>query len=65
MNTRSVAASVMDGQAWEEFCDTLKHAGALILSKRSPRSPLDRAEGFRYLSRLTRLALEKFVEHND
>ena len=61
MNPRSAAESVMDGTAWAEFCDTLKHAGALILSERSPKSPLDRAEGFRFLSRLTRLALEKFV----
>ncbi|MBP1685955.1 MAG: hypothetical protein H6Q33_2098 [Deltaproteobacteria bacterium] len=65
MDTRSAAASVMDGTAWEQFCDTLKHAGKLILADRSPTSPLDRAEGFRYLSRLARLALEKFVEHND
>jgi len=55
----------MDGTAWEQFCDTVKSAGAVILRERSPKNGLDRAEGFRYLSRLTRLALEKFVEHND
>jgi hypothetical protein len=61
MHTSSAAERVMDGTAWEAFCDTLKNAGALILSECSPKSPLDRAEGFRFLSRLTRLALEKFV----
>lgn len=56
---------VLDGAAWAEFCDGLKRAGGVILRESSPGGPLDRAEGFRYLSRLTRLALEKFVEHAD
>jgi len=65
MSAGSAADRIMDGTAWEEFCDTLKSAGAVILRERSPKNGLDRAEGYRYLSRLTRLALEKFVEHND
>ena len=56
---------VLSGTAWEEFCDTLKSAGAVIQRERSPRNELDQAEGYRYLSRLARLALEKFVEHAD
>jgi hypothetical protein len=56
---------VADGTAWREFCRTLERTGEVILRDRSPRDPLDRAEGFRYLSRLTRLALEKFVENAD
>ncbi|MFN8544433.1 MAG: DUF1214 domain-containing protein [Candidatus Binatia bacterium] len=55
----------MSGAAWAEFCDTLKRAGAVIEREGSPGDPLDRAEGYRYLSRLARLALEKFVEHAD
>ncbi len=56
---------VLDGSAWREFCDTLASAGDVILRDASPDAPLDRAEGFRYLSRLARLGLEKFVEHAD
>ncbi len=56
---------IMNGRAWEEFCDLLKSAGAVVLRERSPQDVFDRAEGYRYLSRLVRLALEKFVEHND
>jgi len=56
---------VMSGKAWESFCDTLKAAGQTILAEGQPDSPLDRAEGFRYLSRLTRAALESFVEYAD
>jgi len=59
------AARVMSGQAWEDFCDQLKSAGQTILAENAPDTPLDRAEGFRYLSRLTRAALENFVEHAD
>jgi hypothetical protein len=56
---------VASGAAWEEFCDALKSAGAVVQRERSPTDPFDRAEGYRYLSRLARLALEKFVEHAD
>jgi len=43
----------------------LKSAGDVILAPDAPTSPYDRAEGFRYLSRLTRAALETFVENAD
>ncbi len=56
---------VLDGTSWEDFCEALKRAGAVIQRPASPADGLDRAEGYRYLSRLARLALEKFVEHSD
>jgi hypothetical protein len=56
---------VMTGRSWAEFCDTLKAAGQVIIAEGSPDDPLDRAEGFRYLSRLTRAALENFLEFAD
>jgi hypothetical protein len=68
MSEESEAAGrerLMTGESWETFCDTLKSAGKTILAEGQPTSPLDRAEGFRYLSRLTRAALETFVEFAD
>jgi hypothetical protein len=65
MDERETARRVHDGEAWRAFCAALTAAGDVILRDASPDDPLDRAEGFRYLSRLTRLALEKFVEHAD
>lgn len=56
---------VLDGRAWSELCDALKDAGNIVLGADQPSDPLTRAEGFRYLSRLTRAALQTFVEHND
>lgn len=56
---------VMDGTTWAEFCDALKKAGDVLLDPRAPSNPFDRAEGLRYLTRLTRAALETFVEDAD
>lgn len=53
----------IDGRSWAEFCDRLRDAGDAIL--RGPADPLTRAEGFRYVSRVTRAALETFVEYSD
>jgi len=56
---------IVSGKAWEEFCDTLKSAGASLMFPGTPADPFDQAEGVRYLSRLTRAGLEAFVEYND
>jgi hypothetical protein len=65
MHDDSAARRIRDGSIWDEFCDTLKRAGEVVRRERSPQDLLDQAEGYRYLSRLVRLALEKFVEHDD
>ena len=65
MTNDEIAKRLAEGSLWEEFCDTLKSAGEVVLRDKSPHAAFDRAEGYRYLTRLTRLALEKFVEHND
>src|SRR3990172_1442173 len=56
---------MLDGTTWAEFCDTLRAAGAVVLGPDTPDDAFDRAEGFRYLSRLLRSALESFVENSD
>jgi hypothetical protein len=56
---------VMDGQSWAEFCDRLKAAGSIVLAADAPATQIDRAEGWRYLSRLTRLGREMMLEHAD
>ena len=57
--------AVTSGKAWRDFCDELKSAGDIILADDAPDDPHLRAEGFRYLSRLTKLALEQYVEATD
>jgi hypothetical protein len=56
---------VVDGTTWDEFCDLLKAAGQVLQRPGTPDDPFTRAEGVRYLTRLTRAALQTFVEHND
>jgi hypothetical protein len=58
-------ARVESGEAWDEFCDTLKAAKQFILRPEAPDTTLDRAEGFRHLTRLTRIALEQMLEGAD
>jgi hypothetical protein len=59
-------ARVMDGRSWDDFCDALKKAGHdIVLAPTAPTNPIDRAEGWRYLARLTRGALESFLEAAD
>ena len=59
-------ARVMDGRSWDDFCDALKKAGHdIVLSATAPANPMDRAEGWRYLARLTRGAFESFLEAAD
>lgn len=56
---------VVSGQAWDEFCDQLKLAGATLHSQGTPQDAFNQAEGLRYLTRLTRAGLEAFVEYSD
>ena len=58
-----ITQKVIDGTAWREFCDLLIDAGEAILGEGNPADPLDRAEGFRMLTRLLRCALESKLEY--
>ncbi|MGH3878753.1 MAG: DUF1214 domain-containing protein [Actinophytocola sp.] len=55
----------MDPSAWSEFCRALEKAGEVILRPAAPDTPLDRAEGYRYLTRLLREMLYTTVENAD
>ena len=56
--------SVLDGSAWTNSFSALERAGSVVL-EHSANDPLERAKGLRYLSRLTRLCLERYVEYAD
>jgi hypothetical protein len=58
-------ARVLNGQSWADFCDALKAAGQVVLRPETPVTEIDRAEGWRYLSRLTRIGLEMMLECAD
>jgi len=61
----AAAERVVSGKAWDEYCDTLKAAGAALSFPGAPQDPFNQAEGYRYLSRLARGGLMAFVEYAD
>ena len=54
-----------NAQAWDSFCDRLKELGQVLRRPETPTGTLDRAEGLRYLARLTRLGLDLCFEYAD
>jgi hypothetical protein len=71
LNLRGITSSdihtrrIITGKSWEEFCDRLKTAGAALVYSGAPMDSFQQAEGIRYLTRLTRAALEAYVEYGD
>ena len=43
------AAALTSGEAWDRFCDGLRHAGRAVLRSEDATSDSDLAEGFQYL----------------
>lgn len=58
-------AGVSLAPVWRAFCDKLATAGEVLLRPETPKRSLDQAEGLRYLSRLTRTALNMEVDSSD
>lgn len=65
MSDQDAVARVLSGKTWDDFCDALKEAGKQILRPEAPATELDRAEGYRYLTRLLRAGLESKLEFSD
>jgi hypothetical protein len=55
----------MTGEAWREWCERLKTAGEALLGDGFPTDPRERAEGFRYLTRLMVHASQLELEAGD
>jgi hypothetical protein len=60
-----VLKRVVDGRSWSAFCHALEQAGQAVLRGGTPAGAFDRAEGFRYLTRLLRAGLESQLEFAD
>lgn len=61
----SSAPDVRLAAVWRDFCNELAKAGDVLLRPGAPGTSLDQAEGLRYLSRLTRTALNMLVDSSD
>lgn len=60
--SREQLASV---RAWEDFCERLKAAGAVLARPATPRDDLVQAEGLRKLARMIRMGLEATLEYGN
>jgi len=56
---------LISGAAWEDFCEVLKVAGRVIDQFGDGPSHLDRAEWYRFLTRVARSSLERLVENGE
>jgi len=56
---------LLTGEAWEEFCESLKRAGKIVLEANPTASPSDRADGFRYVAGLANAAIRFSIDHSD
>ena len=65
MSEADALARLVDGRAWSAFCRALEEAGQAVLREGTPTDAFDRAEGFRYLTRLLRAGLESQLEFSD
>lgn len=58
----AAAARLRSGEAWQDFCQVIAKAGTMI-DRFPDASDLERAEWFRFLTRLMRNGAERFVEN--
>lgn len=65
MSDSETLKRIVDGRSWSVFCRALEEAGQAVLREGTPQTAFDRAEGFRYLTRLLRAGLEKQIESAD
>ena len=65
MAHNDVENKIMDGAIWDEFCDSLKQAGRLVMQPGPAADPLNRALGFRCAAELLRAGLESAVDFAD
>ncbi len=57
------ARRLTSGEAWEDFCEQLKVAGRIVDAFGDEPSDHDRAEWYRFLTRMARNGFERFVEN--
>jgi hypothetical protein len=63
--TDPAAQRLLNGKAWDDFCENLRRTGHMIDQFGEGIDDLDRAEWYRCLTRYVRGGLERYVEGNE
>lgn len=59
------ADELLDGRAWRRFTERLAQLADRVQAAHAPATPIDRADGYRYLSMLVRNAFDVAIEDID
>lgn len=54
---------LLSGRAWDDFCETVRQAGHMVDRFGAEADTLDRAEWYRFMTRLMRNGFERFLEN--
>src|SRR5262249_47387190 len=61
--TEAAADRLLSGEAWDDFCETVRRAGHMVDRFGDDADTLDRAEWYRFMTRLMRNGFERFMEN--
>jgi hypothetical protein len=61
--TDIAAERLLSGRAWDDYCEAIRRAGHLVERFGDEPSALDKAEWYRFMTRLARNGFERFVEN--
>lgn len=61
--TDKAADRLKSGRAWDDFCETVRRAGHMVDRFGDDVDDLDRAEWYRFMTRLMRNGFERFMEN--
>ncbi len=61
--TDRAAERLLSGRAWHDYCETVRRAGHMVDHFGAEANALDCAEWYRFMTRLMRNGIERFMEN--